>query len=180
MLSLNIVPASVKHEIGLKQLHRSLLSTAIILVLLTLVVCAVLYAGQTVLGRHLNELIGNAAPSGALSDISTAIKTINAQLDYLAETRDHMVYWSDCIEAMQQLKPDGITYSGIQFLRAEKKLVVRGHAAVRENLLSLQEKLKAKNEYFTDVNFPLKNLLTPKDIDFELTATMNRYDCAQF
>ena len=71
--------------------------------------------------------------------------------------------------------PAGITLSHFSFEDGTKRILLRGHAATRSDLLQLISAMR-KNSLFENVESPVENILQEQNISFSLSFSTTKED----
>jgi len=70
------------------------------------------------------------------------------------------------------MTPSNITFYRLNFDLATKTVKINGKAGERSGLLELKDNLEKSGNY-SDIQFPLKNILEKENINFEINAKLN-------
>jgi hypothetical protein len=76
------------------------------------------------------------------------------------------LHFSQVFKILDPLLSSGITIN--ELATVEYRVSLAGVAKDRDDLLRLDERLKSAKECVTDVNIPISNLFSQKDIDFQM------------
>ena len=98
-------------------------------------------------------------------DINKKIKTIN-------QLQGNQVYWSGLFYDLSSNLKNYITFSYLKVDQTDKSIILRGHSKTRDSLLALKNYFD-NNKLYSNINFPVTNLLAKDDIDFEIGATVD-------
>lgn len=106
--------------------------------------------------------------SGIQDSVLNELTKQNATISNLDKFYKEQILPSDALERISKHVPEDIFLTAVLFSPKETgkaNLVLRGHASTRESLLRLRESL-SQDELFEDIQFPLSNFATPKEINF--------------
>jgi len=92
-------------------------------------------------------------------------KEVNTKLTLVSKMQDSHLEWVGALTKLSHLFPEGVYLNGIA--TKEYRLFLIGKAQKREDLLKLQDSISA-SECFANLNAPLSNLVSKKDIDFQI------------
>ena len=110
-----------------------------------------------------------AQSSGAADEadgVATDIKQINAYIKRLESLQARFTPWSDVIARIGDTMPPGVVLETMSFAAKDGKIVMRGIADDRADVLQLRQNLLAL-PFLKNVSNPLSNLLQRKDVRFE-------------
>ncbi|MCU0679044.1 MAG: hypothetical protein MUC28_01180 [Planctomycetes bacterium] len=176
MLTLNIIPDTLKKEIEFRTVYRltkNFLAWFIIaLVIYSIIILAALYF----LEQHLAETIVQAnLITKNTGNYTNKVKNINNQLNAISNVQGEFVKWSSFLEKFSSSINDDIALSRLSLDRNQNTIYLSGTARTRDGLLALKDGME-KIGYFSDISFPIKNLLEKNDIAFEINAKIKIYE----
>ncbi len=103
--------------------------------------------------------------------INEQIKKINLYASFLNEVGENYVNLSDVLAEISLNTPENINLISAQIDRIEKKIIINGQAAKRDDFLNFKEMLE-ELEMFTSVDFPIQNIAEKQDINFTISADL--------
>ncbi|MBI4281681.1 hypothetical protein HY625_02535 [Candidatus Uhrbacteria bacterium] len=106
-------------------------------------------------------------------DLEVRIRRVNAATALLARLQGQTIPWSGLLIRLSGIVPPGIRFNELTLdTKTTPHLLLKGKAATRQDLLVLKTALE-KLPFVTNLSFPITNLLSPKDIDWQLDATID-------
>ncbi|MEK7202802.1 MAG: PilN domain-containing protein, partial [Patescibacteria group bacterium] len=150
----------------IKNINSVLIISAIVIAIILLVAMVILQNNfikiveQTTLITKNNQSYNNK------------IGEINSRLKFVSTIQDDFVVWSKIIQDLSIIIPANISLDIIKVDLTNKNIKLRGIAKQRSGLLELKNNLEKSNTY-TNIEFPVKNLLEKENIDFEINAKIN-------
>jgi Tfp pilus assembly protein PilN len=90
----------------------------------------------------------------------------------VSQIQNEFTLWSYFLEDLAANTPPDISLSFLKLNKEDGMIKLRGRAASREGLLLLKQNLENSNN-FSNIDFPIKNILQQKNIDFEINAKIN-------
>ena len=173
MLHLNLVSQKLKEEIKLRHIYKLLLRINFILVIATILVAIVILVAKIILQNNFNKVVAETTLITKNSQgRNFKIREINNHLNQVASIQSDFVPWSFVLENISRYTNDNIIFYFLKLNKEEELLELRGNSKTRESLLSLKEGIQ-NSEIFSDIDFPLKNILEKNDIDFIIKAHVN-------
>ncbi|MEY4723820.1 MAG: hypothetical protein RLZZ324_1333 [Candidatus Parcubacteria bacterium] len=110
-----------------------------------------------------------ASNSNEFKEVGAEIAAMNGYLKRLDGLRSSSVRWSQVISGVTALVPPGMTLDRIA-IDPQGNISLSGMAAERSSVLLLEKRLRESPSY-KNVNAPLSNILTQKDVKFEFSMT---------
>ena len=98
-----------------------------------------------------------------------AFREANEQADTIGRISASHLYFTQVFLLLDQVLPSGIVIERVA--TKEYAVALSGQAARRDDLLSLDERLKSE-ECIENVNVPISNLFSQEDIDFQVDFTV--------
>lgn len=115
-----------------------------------------------------SKTIGEETVAG----IEIKIKELNQDLINLKKAQLAQSNIYELIENLYQNLFSGVQIHNLDIDEATKKVTVTGYSPTRESLLAIKEILETLPEY-EDVDFPLSNLVSAKEINFRFSFTLH-------
>lgn len=100
------------------------------------------------------------------------IKKINSRISMLDTIQSDFVPWTYVFKAISNISSNGISYTSIVINKENKEVRLKGFSNERSELLKLKSGLES-SVVFTDINFPIQNILEKENIRFDITAILN-------
>ncbi|MCW1888177.1 MAG: PilN domain-containing protein [Candidatus Moranbacteria bacterium] len=178
---LNLLPEEKKRLIE-RGLHgRILLWQFFMLFLLELLFLGILITVGVLLSVELesrkflseNSSLATQTDSASLRQYEDKFLGINEALGVVGKIQMNHVYFSQLFRVLDTTLPKEVLLK--QMMTKDRVVTLIGTAETRENLLSFEEQLK-KSSCIENVNVPLSNLFSQKNLDFQLDFTLT-FDC---
>lgn len=99
--------------------------------------------------------------------IRTRIKNANDLIADYSNIAKSSPKWSKMLEAFSVLPPKGVHISSFVMNSNNKMATISGSGDTREEVLELYYAIKADEEHFYNVDFPLQHLLKPSNVSFQ-------------
>lgn len=179
-IKLNLIPPYRREEIKKAKRFRTALKWELELAAILAVFIPILFSINYILQINLslaeNNAVENGKNSSQLREIEkydAAIKDVNTRISELGKIQAGQLRWMNFFEKLNANVPDKIALNGI----AGKGYAVSlsGRAADRDVLIAFREKLE-QDECFSEINFPLSNLVAKENLDFQLDLNIKK-DC---
>lgn len=173
MLHLNLISQELKQEIKLKRVYVMLKCAGYILIIITALFAVIILIAKIILQNTFNQVIEQTTliTKNNLGN-NTQIREINTKLNSIEEIQNDFTAWSFLLKDLFQDISPGINFSLIKIDKEKQKIELKGISKTRNDLLDLEKSMQKSNK-FTDINFPIKNILTKENINFEITAKIN-------
>jgi hypothetical protein len=179
MLTLNIISQELKREIKLKSVYQLIKIVFSILIIVISIYTIILLLGKLALQIHFVETIDETTlVTKSTENYSKKVRDINNQLNSIDNIQNETTTWSYLLEYFAQNVNDNIKFSQIKINKRDKTIYLSGFAKTRDNLLSLKKTLEDSN-YFSNINFPIQNLLKKNNINFTISAQLITYEFNQ-
>ncbi|MEA3464127.1 MAG: hypothetical protein U9R14_03570 [Patescibacteria group bacterium] len=173
MLTLNLIPRQLKEEIKFKRIYSLLKKMGCLLMIITLIIAITLLAAKGILQNNFNKIVEQTTlitKNG--QGYNVKVRDINSHLNYALKIQNDFIAWSYLIEDLASRTPHGINFSLVKINKKKSLINIRGMAKLRSDLLAFKQNMKDSLIY-SEVEFPLKNILQKKDINFEISAKLN-------
>lgn len=176
MITLNILPIELKKELKLKLIYKILKNLFLICIILICIYGIIITVIKIFLQIHfINTVEETTLITRSTQNYSKKVYDINIKLNEVENIQENSINWSYLIAFIANNLASDIKLNRLQLAKDGKNLVLSGFSSSRQSLLDLKNALESSS-YFTEVNFPISNLLEKKDITFEISANINAYD----
>ena len=167
---LNLLPLQDKKN--LKKHYLILLSKDVILsfLLLISILSIILSVSHFMLSKNFIELSQSSLSIMSGHEIITQkIRQINRDLKKISEIEQGNTNWLKIILSLSQLIPPGeIQLNNLEIQGQKNQIFIQGSALSRTAFLTFKDNLE-KTNLFSEIQSPLTNLLSAKNLDFELS-----------
>lgn len=171
MLNINLVPEKTKKEINLKKAYK-----VISLLNYTLIFIAIIIGGIFIFSKTFLVENSSQDTKNELSEIKSEKygqpREINRKLSSMAEITEKNHSYLKIIEKTAKKMPTGISLSRMRINTEENILEMTGRADLRDTLLELKKEME-EDGFYSDIDFPLRNMLKKENIDFYISARMD-------
>lgn len=174
MLTLNLLPPQEKEFLRLERMSRSAIFFGKLFLFLICIFAALLAAIWFYLAVQVQAMDGlvNAEKGSsslpAARELEEKIVAANQKIKLLNNLQDRQVPVVDVLENLARAVSPGIHFESLQLDIKNKKAVLIGHAATREQLIAFQGKLESY-PLFSEIKSPVSNFVKAEDIDFNLS-----------
>lgn len=176
MIKLNIISQDLKKQININDLYQRFKKIYIILILLLAVYISFLFAAKLLLRLHLNKTTQQAGQiTKSTENYNKSVKDINDQLNYVSGIQENDIRWSKLIAFLSQCANPSIKLSQLDISKDSKLIKINGFSQTRDALLLFKDKLE-KSNYFSQIDFPLQNILQKQNINFEINLKFENYE----
>ncbi len=177
MLTLNLIPHQLKKEIKFKRVYALLKKMNCILIIIAIIIAIILLIAKLILQNNFNKVVAQTSLITKNSQgYNVKVRDINSCLNHISQIQKNFIAWSDLIENLANRTPDGIAFSSVKISKEKPLINIRGTAKLRDDLLMLKQNME-ESLIYSDVEFPLQNILQKENINFEITAKL---DLSQF
>lgn len=173
MLALNLVSQDLKKEIKLRRLYHSLKRIYFLLLIVVIFTAITLLVAQIILQNNFNKIVEQTTLITKNSQTyNLRVREVNARLNSVDQIQNNFVYWTKLFEALTGGIKNDVTFSYLKINGGDSSAMIRGAAKTRSGLLDFKETLES-SDIFSDINFPLSNLLEKNNINFEISAKLD-------
>lgn len=174
MISLNLLSPENKKTTEEKLLYLSIKNLLGSLLVFALFSAIILLSAKVILANNFQTIIEQTTLIvKEYGGVNQKIKEINQKIDTVSDTQEKFVAWSLTLEKIANLVPINTTTSVMILSRADERVILKGTAKTRNDLLLLKSNLE-NSDIFSSVKIPFSNLLTREDIDFEFELALNK------
>lgn len=167
MITLNLISEQQRRQIRQRWAADELRSLSVTTLFVVALASVTLYGARHLLSETRDLFtsgLRTTAEATAVADVDSATAQVLGAA--LAAGTD----WRGFLAIVSAAVPSGITLEGVG-VDAGGNVTITGQAATRAALLQLQERLGASGAV-DDLYSPVRNLLQPTDISFELTGRL--------
>lgn len=173
MITLNLIPESIREENRLKHVYRLNVHLGLIIFYIMIIVSVLTQVSKNILISGFDSVM---AQSDAITKNSKAYndraKEINAKISLVGRVVQDNHDWNGLILDVSRLLPVGVSLSYLSFNQETKSIRLVGLADTRDSLLKLKEVID-KSGYIKEVKLPMANIIEKKDINFDLQSTLD-------
>lgn len=174
MIKINIIPNIIKKEIKTNYIYFIIKKFLYILIIVFSIFATFLIISENILLSSLaKEINESTLDFKSLTNTSqNKVQDINNELNELYKIQNNFSRPSILLNQISIQTPEGITFSNLNIDNEKSLITFRGFATDRDKLLSFKTILE-NSDTFGNIDFPIKNLLLKKDINFEIKAKLN-------
>lgn len=181
MQRINIIPTKLKKEIKMRKIYNSVRKLFLMLLIFTSFNAIVLVLAEVVLKTHLADTNNQSKLiTTSTKDYVQKVKEINEQVTQIAEIQNNNVAWSNLLQYLSNnSQENNIEFNKISIDQTKNSLTLNGKCKTRKDLLAFKSSIES-NKNFSNINFPIKNLLEKENIIFDISFNINNYDFSDF
>ncbi|MBI4652683.1 hypothetical protein HY750_00285 [Candidatus Kuenenbacteria bacterium] len=168
-LTLNLISPKIKRELIIKQFYQIIKTFLAIVFLLSIFIAIFLLCAEFILQTNLVKTIDERifVLKNNHQNPNQKIKIINQSFDEINNIQKKFISWSKILIYFNQIVPPDIKIYSFKNINDSTEIQIIAIAKTRETLLKFQENLK-NNPAFFQIEFPFLNLISKKDINFQL------------
>lgn len=177
-IKLNLVPPERKAELEkIFQLRRvfkwetELLAIFVLLILALVSINAIVKINLSIAKNNLDMIDKNSEQYQVIGDYDKEIKNVSTVVSDIGTVQNAQLYWSKFLTRLDEKVITGIAVSKLETDNFDISLA--GRADMRDNLIAFKENIE-KDACFSDVNFPLSNLVSKGNIEFQINFKIKK------
>jgi len=173
MLTLNLIPQQLKKEIKFKRVYALLKKMNCILIIIAVIIAIIFLIAKLILQNNFNKVVEQTSLITKSSQgYNVKVRDINSMLNHISQIQKDFIAWSDLIENLANRTPAGITLSSVKTSKGKSLINIRGNAEQRDDLLTFKQNME-ESPIYSEVEFPLQNILQKENISFEISAKLD-------
>lgn len=173
MITLNLIPESIREENRLKHVYGLNVRLGLIIFYIMIIISALTQVSKYVL---LSSFDAMKAQSDLITKNSKAYNDkasdINSKISLVAQVIHDTHDWNDLVLDISNLMPAGITLTHLYLSQEKKSIRFAGVADTRSDLLKLKEVID-NSGYIGEVKLPISSILEKKNINFDLESKID-------
>lgn len=175
MIFLNILPEDLKNEIKHFRMYETIKKMVASLVVLVLFFVAVLLYSKFILDDNL-KIRKTSYVSGTTTGNSTQkIQNISSRADKILKVQESFYIYSNIVYDIMQKSGDDILFDNLNIDTKLSKISMSGISKTRDDLLNFKNAMSSSPNY-SNIIFPIENLLIKENIIFDISADIKSYD----
>ncbi len=172
MITINLLSPEKRRESATRTLFRHAKTLLEVTLFFALLIAIVTIGAKLLLLDTVLTVTSAPTANIRTRDLEVKIRRVNAATALLTRLQGQTIPWSNVLIRLSDIVPPGIRLHELTLdTKTTPHLLLKGKAATRQDLLILKTALE-KLPFITDLSFPITNLLSPKDIDWQLDATI--------
>ena len=176
MLTLNLIPQQLKKEIKLKQIYKMLKRMNCFIIIAMAIIAITLLIAKLIMQNHFNNVVEQGALITKSSQTYNAeARDINLQISQTKQIQSGFIEWSLLLENLTAKIPEDISLSNVKLSVNPNLINIKGLAKTRDNLLVFKKNIEDSPVY-SDIKFPLQNIMQKENINFEISAKLNLHE----
>lgn len=176
MLKLNLISKKLKKKLKIKIIFDFIKNNLYLAFVCIAFYAIVLLVFKILLQAHFIHTINETnIITKKTENNSLIIKKINSTIKNAKEVQVSYVAWSKLLDSLEVKNSNDIVITQINANHDTGSLALNGFAKNRDSLLQLKEQLE-NNENFSNIDFPIKNLLKQNDITFSINMKIISYE----
>ncbi len=173
MLTLNLIPHQLKKEIKFKRIYALLKKMNCLLIIIAVIIAIILLIAKLILQNNFNKVVEQTSLITKSSQgYNVKVRDINSRLNHISQIQKNFIAWSYLIENLANRTPDGIAFSSVKINKEKSSINISGKAKLRDDLLMLKQNME-ESPIYSEVEFPLQNILQKENINFNISAKLN-------
>lgn len=173
MITLNLIPESIREENKLKHVYILNVHLGTLSIYLSVIIASLII----ILRLVLNQGYVNAQEQLAVIDSNNEpynkkIREINKKINTVSQAVGQSHDWDRLIIDFGNIIPDGITLTYLKIDQKSEALIFSGVADTRDNLLLLKS-IISDSDYILPIDIPLSSLMEKENIRFSFTTKIN-------
>ena len=170
----NLLAKEDQKDIRLEKATAAVLNFFIWVVMSLIILAVFIIAGRIYLTSELSttetkiDLQKQVVSQDENQQLKKTLDEFNTHLLNLVNLDEHQGQWSEVLISFARLIPKDVSIDSFTAERETGRIRISGFASSRESVLQLRQNLLAAAD-FTDVNFPLSNLVKPTNLSFNYT-----------
>jgi len=175
-LNLNLISAEQRIHLEQKRSHLLFEKLFISIFLLIFIISLSLGVGKYLLNNNYNQLVSENG-NQRVSSFNQDIKELNTKLKLINKIQSDYNPVAEKVDFLIKIVPANIFLTNLKIEKKEEDknyywlISLNGRAKTRKDLLDLKTNLNQTNG-FSEVDFPISNLLKKENIDFQLMAKL--------
>ncbi|HPN96829.1 MAG TPA: hypothetical protein PLK35_03605 [Candidatus Moranbacteria bacterium] len=170
-VNINLLPDYRKEEIEKAKRLKLTWRFGLFIIIFFLIFFSFLFGIRKILEINFNSIISNQK-AGSDSDKYEEIKKYdeefsrtNQEVSQVLAIKKDQIYWSNLFVILSKASLPGVEFTDIK--TKNYKVFLIGKADSRDNLTALKENLE-KSSCFENLAFPLSNLVSKENVDFQM------------
>jgi Tfp pilus assembly protein PilN len=164
MIKINLLPEKEKRALKKERLYQSIFISVLIICLVSAVIGLELFLAKRTLENSLS--LYTLMIKREEDEVTEKTKRINSELLAIDEIQNNYFEITPILISLSEITPKNSYIKFFSFDKEKKEFQIKGWAKSRSDLLEFQNNLE-KSKFFTEIEYPLSNLLKEEDIDFE-------------
>lgn len=167
MIRINLLSDKEKKERLIDKKVGIVFRMGISIVFALFLLASVMFSALVILGINLKSVKEETKtyPTESVKEIEETenlLKDVESISQKIVKNSENVPCWGKILKVISDISPDGVKLTNIHIEKEHMKLT--GFAKTREEFLAFQEGLKRDN--FKNLNSPVSNLVSPKDLPF--------------
>jgi len=178
MITINLLPSSIKREYQLEIRRRLIMFYSIGFLVIISIFIGLLFSFNLYFGiqnESLDEQIAileTSPKSREIQNLEFILRDFSTLSKKVKAIEDTLVPLHPLFRDLQSAMPAGVKLNDISLDREAKKASITGFAVTRDNVIAYKENLK-KLSWVKGVESPLSNLIKEQNIDFNFNLDLN-------
>lgn len=173
MLQLNLISDNLKKEIKLRHIYQLFKKMGYILIIFFIFIAIIILTARVILQNNFNRVVAETTYITRNSGkFILETKEINEKIDYISQVQSDFISWSSLLKLIGKNHGSDVGLFSIKINKDKKFIDLKGIARDRNGLIDFKDWLEESN-FFTNINFPIKNILEKENIEFDITADLN-------
>ncbi|MFH0854519.1 MAG: PilN domain-containing protein [bacterium] len=173
MIIINLLSREKKEELKFRKIYLMGKDFTSIIFIFTILIAIILSGANIILVNTFNDTESNSYFLGTNSlSFKTDLDNLNEQFNNIKDIQSNFIPYDNLLLEITNNIPKNISLSYLSANTNLNKIILKGNALERQDLLNLKRNLEESN-IFKNVECPIANLIEKKDINFNITADLN-------
>lgn len=171
-INLNLLSPQQKRELKIKRIYITIKEMVMLVLLFTCISAILLLVSRYFLEEQLAMLMDkNATAIRVGEEINKKVIIINEKINNAYSIQQKFRHWSRLMIVIAEITPNNIAYNSIKIYPEKSMIELQGIAKSRQALIDFKERI-GKNEFFSEIDLPLTDLLARENNSFTIRANI--------
>ncbi len=173
MITLNLIPETIREENRLKHVYKLNFRLALILTYFILIISTILIIGRFVLNKISDEAVSQTnLLSKNSNSYNQKIKEINSEISAVGDALVSRHHWDKLLIDIYNLIPSNIKITNLKIDQQNKSIAMTVIAVNRDDLLKFKESIN-KSGYISEIDLPISAILQKDNIVYSFTSKLD-------
>lgn len=172
MIDLNFTNPQEQNHLRKERIIQYTRDIALLTAITTIIISTMLSVGKKELEKNMKSITNQETSISIANDeINTLVKNLNATINNIYEIQEKFYPISNILIHITDVIPKGNLLTGLSFTTNNRTVELTGVSDTREQFLEMKEVFD-NLPYVENVSMPISNLLSKKNINFQITLTL--------
>jgi len=174
MIYLNLISPDQRKILRTQKIYALIGNVLGLLVVYSLIISSVLLYLDKSIVKLKNDLESKKQEIQTKDRVINAkVDELNGQIEVLNQIRQQFFDWPLYLAELSKLTPADVSLNEINSNLENRDFLLHGYAKTREGLIEFEKNLKS-SPLLEEINIPLSNFLSQKEITFEITGKIKQ------